>query len=240
MPVNKLGVQEMKITKHVALFVGSVAGVMIASSYNANAENLYIEGQLGAAWIKDVDSNTISGTASGITFTNVGLTIDYDTALAFGVEAGGSIPGADHFRVGISFKQLDAKLNSATLRGSVTDGTTTLTGPATFSRADLDTVGISADNKALLYSVNMYYDFKNDSAFTPYLGAGIGIADIKNAKDIELALNLSAGVNYDIMEQVYIGVRGDYNLISGPEDELGIKYDDIQALSILATIGFKF
>ena len=91
-----------------------------------------------------------------------------------------------------------------------------------------------------IFSINGYYDFDFGSAFTPYLGVGIGLADIENAKDIEFALNLSVGVNYAITQRAYLGVKGEYHRISGPTDKMGFDYDTIQAFSGLVTVGYRF
>ncbi len=64
--------------------------------------------------------------------------------------------------------------------------------------------------------VNFYYDFYNDSAFTPYVGAGIGAAFMSGGYDITVAgrnydgnmddtvfaWNVGGGVGYSINEQV--------------------------------------
>jgi len=229
----------VKSVKIAAFVVGAMA--LGVTSY-AQAAEVYIEGQVGTTVIKDVDTETYSGTSGGITYTNVGGSIDFDRAFTAGAEIGVGSFGVENMRLGLSVKHLKAKLNAVTVSGTATDGTTTLTGPATFSRADLDTIGAGSafDNTVRIFSVNGYYDFKNDSAFTPYLGAGIGLADIENAKDKEFALNLSAGVNYAITEKAYLGVRADYHRIEGPTDEIGLDYDTIEAYSVMATVGYRF
>jgi opacity protein-like surface antigen len=229
----------MKFLKIIAL----VAGVMaLGVSGNAHAAEFYIEGQLGATVIENVDTATYSDTAGGVTYSNVSASIDFDTAYTGAAEIGVGGFGVDNLRLGLSVKHLKAKLNAITISGTATDGTTTLTGPASFSRADLDTIGAGSvfDNTVRIFSVTGYYDFKNDSAFTPYLGAGIGLADIENAKDKEFALNLSAGVNYAITEKIYLGVRADYHRIEGPTDKIGVNYDTIQAYSAMASVGYRF
>ena len=150
--------------------------------------------------------------------------------------------GVRDLRLGLSAKQLKAELNSVTISGTITDGTTTLTGPATLSRADLDTIGEGRtfDNRVRIFSINGYYDFDFGSAFTPYLGVGIGLADIENAKDNEFALNLSVGVNYAITQRAYLGVKGEYHRISGPTSKVGEDYDTIQAFSGLVIVGYRF
>ncbi len=67
------------------------------------------------------------------------------------------------------------------------------------------------------YMANAFYDFKNSTAFTPYLGGGLGVAHGKfgdgstdtTSTDNELAYQLMTGVSYDINKNntVYIGYR---------------------------------
>ena len=71
-------------------------------------------------------------------------------------------------------------------------------------------------------------------------GAGIGFADIENAKDMELAMSLTAGINVDISEDVYRGISGSLTSIQGPTDELGIEFDDMTVTSGRIVIGKRF
>lgn len=60
--------------------------------------------------------------------------------------------------------------------------------------------------------VNAYYDFKNDTKFTPYVGVGVGIAWVSMEGDLagvvgfdsytesNFAWSLNAGISYDITE----------------------------------------
>ena len=82
--------------------------------------------------------------------------------------------------------------------------------------------------------------FNAVNGFRPFLGAGIGQADIQNAKDKELAMSLYAGGRYSINENTYVGVKGTYMRVDGPEDKLGIKFDDITMYGITLSVGYQF
>ncbi len=67
---------------------------------------------------------------------------------------------------------------------------------------------------------NLYYDFANDSAFTPYVGAGAGYGWVSNTptgNDSGLAVGLAAGVAVDLTQNVAldVGYRFRDTMISG-------------------------
>lgn len=67
---------------------------------------------------------------------------------------------------------------------------------------------------------NLYYDFANESAFTPYVGAGVGYGWVRNTptgNDSGLAVGLTAGVAVDLTQNVAldVGYRFRDTFISG-------------------------
>ena len=99
---------------------------------------------------------------------------------------------------------------------------------------------INLDNSAKVYMLNAYYDFKNSSQFTPFVGTGIGMADIQNAKDNELALSASLGGKYNFDKNIYLGLKGAFTRVNGPTDKIGIEYEDIDLWSAHALLGYEF
>jgi opacity protein-like surface antigen len=215
----------------------ALAVITAVASSSALAGNMYVEGQLGMHSV-DVSTKSYSGTAAGITFTNVKADMDYDTATSMGVELGAYM--TDNIRLGYAFTTMNADFDSATISGTATDGTTTISGSGTIKKSDFPSIGSTFDNKVKLYEVKGYYDFVGEGATTPFIGAGIGFADIENAKDMELAMSLTAGVNVDIAEDVYMGISGSLTSIQGPTDELGIEFDDMTVTSGRIVIGKRF
>lgn len=71
-----------------------------------------------------------------------------------------------------------------------------------------------SDTKSQSLMVNAYFDFNTDTAFTPYVGAGIGYARLKNTLSYEdnsiskssnnFAWNVGAGVSYAVNRDVDI------------------------------------
>ena len=203
----------------------------------------YIEAQINYHNPDEVSSNTLSGasTHNGITTSgSIKIENEYDNETAAGVEFGFSV--SDNSRIGFAYTRPDFELDKIGLNASatITDGTTTLTG--TFSRDELATVGPADtfDNEVRLLSMNYYYDFDLSSEIKPFLGFGVGIANIENAKDNELALSLHGGAKYYLADKVYLGGKASYSQIQGPTDRFGFKYEDIDFWTATLALGYEF
>ena len=215
------------------------------SSFAASLADMkpYIEAQINYHNPDDVSSNTLSGasTHNGITTSgSIKIVNEYDNETAAGVEFGFSV--SDNSRIGFAYTRPDFELDKITLTGTLTDGTTTLTDAGTFSRDQLATVGPADtfDNEVKLYSMNYYYDFDLSSEIKPFLGFGVGIANIENAKDNELALSLHGGAKYYLSDKVYLGGKASYSQIQGPTDGFGFKYEDIDFWTATLALGYEF
>lgn len=214
---------------------------LLATATSANA--FYVEGQLGKH-STDVDTQSYSGTAAGLTYSGLKGSIDYDIDPALGIEIGASV--AEGVRVGASYTELNVDMESITVSvGSVTDGTTTYnsaSGTVTRSQiADLSSSAASTfDNNVKLLMVNAYYDFAIDGDFKPFLGAGIGKADISNAKSKETAMSFYAGMKYDIDDSMYVGAKYSRTSINGPTDQNDINFEDIDVDSFYIMVGKSF
>lgn len=100
----------------------------------------------------------VSGGASMVhdsDISELGLsgTVSYDTGFGFNVNAGYDF---DPVRVEFEFGYKNADVDKIELLG--------ISVPIT-----------NSDLTVMSYMVNGYYDFKNSSAFTPYVGAGLGL-----------------------------------------------------------------
>ena len=215
------------------------------SSFAASLADMkpYIEAQINYHNADDVSSNTLSAasTHNGITTgASVRIENEYDNETAAGVEFGFSV--SDNSRIGFAYTRPDFELDKITLTGTLTDGTTTLTDAGTFSRDQLATVGPADtfDNEVRLLSMNYYYDFDLSSEIKPFLGFGVGIANIENAKDNELALSLHGGAKYYLADKVYLGGKASYSQIQGPTDGFGFKYEDIDFWTATLALGYEF
>ena len=212
-----------------ALLLTLTAGASAASDF-------YLEGQLGSVDVKDVSTPAYSGTASGLTFSNFKAGISYDSDTFLGVELGYNI--APNTRVGLSYSSFSLNWNAINGSGTISDGTTTVNLSATLKRGSLDNEGL-LDNSVKLMMANAYYDIPLDGAINPFVGVGLGKADISNAGS-ETALSFSIGANYDVGESNYFGVKYTRYSVNGPKDGLGVQYQDIKADAVNISYGYRF
>ena len=166
-------------------FLIPVIGVLALLATNqVIAKEFYIEGSIGHYDIDDVDTTRASGTASGITFTNLGGALEYDADTTLGFEFG--VKFNDKLRIGFSYVDASLDFEGATISGSATDGATTISGSARVTPADASALGLTFSNDAEIMMIKAYYDFNTFSnGLTPFVGFGIGQADIDNALDDE-------------------------------------------------------
>jgi len=172
-----------------------------------SAEGLYVSGNLGFAMASD--SDLTDSTVPGIT-----VNTEFDTGLAFGAALGYNF---SRFRVEgeISYQKNDVDKIEA--QGVFLDAT--------------------GNARALSFLINGYYDFKNRSAFTPYISAGLGFAQVEfndldisglgfsgsSDEDTVFAYQIGIGVGYAVTEKVTIDVKYRY---FGTEDS---EYDTTEA-----------
>ena len=91
------------------------------------------------------------------------------------------------------------------------------------------------------FAPNHTYDFNTFSnGLTPFVGFGIGQADMDNATDDETIMSLTAGARYSINEKAYVGAKVSFMEIDGPDDGLGIQYEDIELTSFEVVVGTSF
>ena len=164
-------------------------------------EGLYVCGNIGFAMLSD--SDITDSTDPGVT-----LTMEYDTGWTLGGALG---YGFGSFRV---------------------------EGEIAYQANDIDKLSIlgipfnaSGDVSSLAFLINGYFDFVNDSAFTPYLSAGLGYAKVDlndfniagsgepdySDDDSVFAYQVGLGVGYAVTEKVTIDVKYRYFATEDPE-----------------------
>jgi opacity protein-like surface antigen len=224
----------------------TVAIGAISSGALAGDLKPYIEGQLGYARLNDVDTKTLN--VSGTNFTAAAkLNMKYDSDATYGGEIGFRDILIPNFRIGASYSRSEFDFKDATLSASGTatiNGTSySASGSGTVTRANLGSLASELDAKINLYMLNAYYDFKNSSQFTPFLGVGIGLADIKNTKDNEFAYSASAGGKYNINDNLYLGLKGSYVRVNAPTvrvDSVDVALEDVDLWKAEALLGYQF
>lgn len=207
----------------------------ILSFQGVKSEGFYIEGQANYSKIDDIETSTYSDTIDGDVIVGK-LTNDYDYDTGYGYEIGIKNVSDSNFRIGYSYGQSKIKLKTLTVSGTV-NGTA---GSESYTPAQLSAVGLNFDNDIKTYSINVYYDLETNGSFTPYVGAGLGEADIQNATDKELLTSVYLGGRHSVNEQMYVGVKGVYSMIDGPTDQLGLSYKDITQTTVSLIVGYNF
>ena len=213
---------------------------LISSSALAADLKLYIEGQLGRSSLKDADIKPFSGSIDDKTIDQATAKIEYDHSVSGGFEIGANNVGIENLRIGASYNRMKFDMDKVT--GSI-DGfvgvDTFNAGPGDITEA-VKSLNVALDNSVNLYMANAYYDIKNASAFTPFVGLGMGMANIQNAKDNEFAWSASVGGKYNIDKNMYLGLKGSYTSVNGITDKIGLEYKDMDAYSAHALLGYQF
>ena len=187
-----------------------------------SAEGLYVSGNLGFAMASD--SDLTDSAVPGIT-----VNTEFDTGLALGAALGYDF---NRFRVEgeISYQKNDIEKISA--QGVPFDPT--------------------GDAAALSFLINGYYDFVNRSAFTPYISAGLGFAQVEfNDLDISrigfsgssdtdtvFAYQIGIGVGYALTEKFIIDVK--YRYFGTEDSEYNTTKAEFVSNNFLFGVRFNF
>jgi opacity protein-like surface antigen len=204
-----------------------LAAPAIADDGSRHAGGVYVEGQLGLAIIQDVKTEEYD---FGGEIDTVQGTLNYKNTLSLGAELGVNL--SENVRLGLSVQSFEAELDTAKLESDL--------GTDSFTADELSADDIDLDNRVTAYSLNAYYDIDTGGPLVPFVGAGVGFVDIENAKDNELVGNVSAGLRYNINENMYVGAKWTTYFVNGFEDEAGIEYKHSIVHNAAITIGVTF
>ena len=219
--------------------ITTIVLLLVTTSFNSYAQvKGYIEGQVNYTQVQDIDLKNFTGTISnGRTFENLKGKLGYDSDIGYGVEFGVSEFLNKNFRLGLSYGVNKIELKKATGVSGLSIGDPL---PSSATPQDVRDLGLNFDSNVKIYSLNAYYDFNNINGFIPFIGAGLGQTDILNAKDKELSKSLYLGAKYFMDKNIYVGGKGTYTMIDGPEDKNGMKYDDITLYAFTLSVGYQF
>lgn len=203
----------------------------------ASAEGWYVSGSAGVNFQGDSDNEGVSGAfttgnlGDGTTLdvaagTPYAWETDFDTGFVVAGEVGYRLPAGFRAGVEISFTSADVNthtnvtlaggdigaLDAAALAGSPD--------PLGVSVADLVADG-QGEIDGIYYLANAYYDFNTDGRIQPYLGVGIGVADIDvdyspsgvgiiDDGETLFAYQFKAGTTFKATEQIDIFVEYAY------------------------------
>lgn len=206
--------------KAILLTAGCTLTVLCALPALAaeKASGPYMSGHLGIAMPSDT-------TLTDSTVPGVSLEVEYDTGLAMDLALGYKF-GPTRLEGEIGYQKNDFDDVTVSIAG---------VGSASLKSAG---VPFSGDVKTTSFLLNGYYDFTNDSAFTSYLTAGLGLAKVKASFDLPsvgysgsdsdtvFAYQVGAGVEYALNQTVSLDVRYRYFATSDPSfDTLDAEFD---------------
>ncbi|MBU4000722.1 MAG: outer membrane beta-barrel protein [Proteobacteria bacterium] len=130
--------------------------------------------------------------------------------------------------------------------GSTIMDTFRVEGEFEYRNSDVQATGLEGEDtlKTMALMVNGYYDFKTDSALTPYVGAGIGYArhdvDDLNVDDTVFAYQGSLGVAWTLCETMDLDLGYRYFVTADPDlDKDGLLVDGDYG-SHNFTVGIRF
>jgi len=189
--------------KKTYVMIASCAMLLSISSIAYSAEGPYVSGNLGIAMASDSDLSEAGATG----------TMEFDKGFAFGVAAGYAF-GSTRLEGEIAYQKNDYdKLNVPGVGSGSTD--------------------VDGDATSTAFLVNGYYDFKNNSSITPFIGAGLGFAKVDvgaisvpgfgtvttSADDTVFAYQVGAGVGFAVNEKVSLDLKYRYFATSDPDFE---------------------
>lgn len=167
----------------------------------------YMSCNAGVALLEDADmtDSTLPGTRANL---------EYDPGYFIGLAFGNHV---NKIRFEAEFGYQKNKVDSLNLNGS--------------------NFTVTSDNEIRLSTLlfNLYYDFKNSSAFTPYLSAGLGLGNMKidgvSKSDAVAEYQFGAGVAYQISERIALDLKGRYLATTDAEFEsLNLDFSTINAI----------
>lgn len=172
------------------LFTGfSVAMLVTEFSLAASMEGFYVSGDLAANWLKTQTYKV------NISNAPVGTTVDLRSKTGWGGGlAVGSQSGPYRLEAALDFLSNKTKNGTANLQGGW-PGTPSLTTSGRVTATPL--------------LINGYYDFRPTALWTPYLGIGLGVANINvNVSAVEPISDTFARVHDNSTEFAYQGIAG--------------------------------
>jgi len=198
-------------------FFVAIGAILLAFSSNAfAAENTpYIEGHVGAVMPRDINLDAVTAAQGG--------ELRAKEREAFGGEIGIANVSGTGFRIA-------ASALSSTLH---------------IDEGCVDGVGCAATsdkNSTQFYMGRVYYDFVSDSPITPFIGFGAGFSDIEGDTGTDLAWSAAIGVNYNVTDNIYLGLRGEYfyTYIKEPVSAGTREIDGADVWAGAIVLGFKF
>ena len=205
-----------------ALLVLFSLAIFVGFSVSTASAGVYISGNLGAVFLNDSDFTDDDGDDGELSFDNGGVAT---------------------FAVGTSIG--DAGRIEVELASRVND----------FDEAEWDDYGswdVDGEVTTGSFMVNAYYDFKNEGRFTPFIGGGLGFANIEhdiddiggfdgtNFKDDDdvMAYQMMLGLGFAATEELSIDLQ--YRFFGTEDPELDGDDVEYQTHNIMLGLRYSF
>lgn len=261
------------------LLLASSATLALGAFGTASAqdEGYYVGGSLGGQWLSDSDNVgrldqdfTIGGTAlDGATLpagTPVGWTTEFDSGWTGGVQLGRDY-GAFRVEGELAFASNDVDTHSGVFAGDVeldgVDTTALIETPDADENGVEDDLGVligdlvadgQGDIKTTYLFLNGYYDFYTEnSKFTPYIGAGLGVGfvdvdyspssvGIVDDDDTKFAYQVMAGVDAAVSDNMSVYGEASYRGTSDVKVDVDLipATLDVENRGTLLEVGLRY
>jgi opacity protein-like surface antigen len=190
--------------KNILLIIGC-AIILSISSIAYSAEGVYVSANLGLALANDSDLSDSTGTG----------TMEFDPGISGGVAAGYDF-GCPRIEGEIVYQRNNLDMMSVSVPG-IGSGSLAVTGDVT----------------STAFLINGYYDFKNNSSVTPFIGGGFGMAKVEasaitvpgfgtissSVDDTVFAYQVGAGLGFAVNEKLSIDLKYRFLGTSDPNFE---------------------
>lgn len=140
-----------------------------------NLQGAYVELRGGAAFLEDSDADANA---------NLPASIDFDAGYTAGIAIGYGFSDTGRYGTGL-WNNIRIEVEAA------------------YSESDLDVGGGNRELSAATYMGNIYYDVPTGTKWTPFIGGGVGVAQVefdgaglRDNDDNVLAYQVRAGVSY--------------------------------------------
>lgn len=258
--------------KSTTVFARTALGALLAAAPLAQAADVYVGATYGIVDMDDIDtdgtftSDFVTGQVSDVPGSPLtipaGSPVSWETELddgdGFGLVFGMKF---DLFRAEIEYSLTNNDVDS---HGGVNAAGIDLDGidAGILLTGNTDDLGITVGElvgngqgevETSSFFVNAYYDFKNNSAWTPFVGAGIGYAnveveyspsnvDIIDDDDDVFAWQIMGGVSYAFNDQFEVTGSIRYRETDEAEfnsDLLGAEFD-IETETLIYDLGIRY
>lgn len=202
------------------------ANIYISASYGINDQD---DSSNDGRFTGDFTTGTVTGVNPPLNIPSsspVGWKTDFDNGDAYSLALGWQ---HEHFRIELEYAYSDSDVDTHTgvsaagLDLSAIDAGVLIAGNVGdlgVSVADLVADG-RGEIENTLFFINGYYDFANNTAFTPYVGAGIGYSNVDvtyrpsgvgviNSDDDVFVYQLMVGIAYKVTDPVDVTLNARY------------------------------